>query len=120
MESQGGTKALHHIWQRADVMAASLGINVVALALPLAILQIYDRVVGHHSLSTLAVSTAGVFAASAIEFVMRVLRARIMSAEGARYDHRESCHMLERFLAADIEAFKRETPGTYADRFHAI
>ena len=43
-----------------------------------------------------------------------------MSAEGARYDHRENCRTLERLLAADIDTFRKETPGTHADRFHAI
>jgi ATP-binding cassette, subfamily C, bacterial LapB len=120
MESGDNTKALHRIWLRSDVMAASLGINVLGLALPLAILQVYDRVIRHHAISTLIVLTVGVLCAFALEFVLRVLRARIMSAEGARYDHRENCRTLERFLGADVEAFKKETPGTHADRFHAI
>src|SRR5262249_29975929 len=62
----------------------------------------------------------GAVTAFALEFVLRVLRARILAAEGARYDHRENCGLLERLLATDIESFKKETPGTHADRFHAI
>jgi ATP-binding cassette subfamily C protein LapB len=120
MESADNTKSLRRVWLRADVMAASLGINVLALALPIAILQMYDRVIRHHSLSTLAVLTLGVFAAFSLEFFLRTLRARIMSAEGARFDHRENCRTLERLLAADIDTFKKDTPGTHADRFHAI
>lgn len=101
-------------------MAASLGINLLALALPLAILQVYDRVLRHHSLSTLTVLTIGALAAFAIEFSLRVLRQRILAAEGARYDHWHSTAMVQRFLAADTESFKKETPGTYANCFHAI
>jgi len=101
-------------------MAASLGINVLALALPLTILQMYDRVIRHHALSTLAVLALCAVVAFALEFALRILRARIMSAEGSRYDHRESCRTLERLLAGDIETFKKETPGAHADSFHAI
>jgi ATP-binding cassette, subfamily C, bacterial LapB len=120
MNSGDYQKSLHRIWLRADVLCASLGINVLAMALPIAILQMYDRVIRHHSLSTLYVLSFGVLIALSLEFFLRVLRARIMSAEGARYDHRESCRTLERLLATDIETFKVDTPGTHADRFHAI
>jgi ATP-binding cassette subfamily C protein LapB len=120
MDFGDSTKSLHRIWLRADVMAASLAINVLALALPIAILQFYDRVIRHQALSTLAVLTVVVFAALALEFVLRVLRARIMSAEAARFDHRENCRTLDRLLAADIDAFRKDTPGMHADRFQAI
>lgn len=114
------TRSLHRIWMRPDVMAASLAVNVLGLALPIAILQTYDRVIRHQSWSTLIVITIGVIAALALEFALRVLRTRIMSAEGARYDHKESCNALNRLLAADINAFRKETPGQHAERFQAI
>ena len=114
------TQSLHRIWRRADVMAASLAINVLALALPIAILQTYDRVIRHQSLSTLIVLTLAVTAAGVFEFALRVLRARIMSAEGARYDHRENTGALGRLLATDIVAFKKDAAGTHAEQFQAI
>lgn len=120
MDSGDSTKALHRIWMRKDVIAASLAINVLGLALPVAILQVYDRVIRHEAVSTLIVLTLIVLSAFALEFALRVLRARILNAEGARYDHRESCRALGRLLAADINAFKQETPGTHAERFQAI
>lgn len=120
MESGDNSTSLRRIWLRADVMAASLAINVLGLALPIAILQMYDRVIRHHSFSTLAVLTLAVLVAFSLEFFLRTLRARIMSVEGARYDHRESCRTLERLLAVDIDTFRKDTPGTHADRFLAI
>jgi ATP-binding cassette subfamily C protein LapB len=120
MLSGDSTKTLHRIWMRPDVMAASLAINVLGLALPIAILQMYDRVIRHQSLSTMIVLTLGVLAALGLEFVLRVLRTRIMSAEGARYDHKESRTALDRLLAADINAFRKVSPGQHAERFQAI
>jgi ATP-binding cassette, subfamily C, bacterial LapB len=105
---------------RRDVMAASLAINVLGLALPIAILQTYDRVMRHHAYSTLIVLTLAVVASFALEFALRVLRTRIMSAEGARYDHRESRRALSRLLATDVESFRKSTPGAHAERFNAI
>lgn len=105
---------------RPDVMAASLAVNVLALALPIAILQVYDRVVRHEALSTLAVLTLGVLGAFTLEFALRVLRARILSAEGARYDHRQNCDALSRLLGSDVETFRKETAGSHVERFQAI
>ena len=101
-------------------MAASLGINVLALALPIAILQMYDRVIRYQSLSTFVVLGLITLGAFALEFLLRTLRAQIMAAEGARYDHRQNCDTLERLLATDIDSFKKDTPGVHADRFQAI
>ena len=120
MQFGDSTQALHRIWMRKDVMAASLGINVLALALPIAILQTYDRVIRYQSVSTFIVLALIALTAFALEFLLRTLRAKIMADEGARYDHKKNCDTLKRLLAADVEAFKAETPGTHADRFQAI
>ncbi len=120
MDSEDSTKALHRIWMRPDVMAASLAINILGLALPIAILQTYDRVIRHHAMSTLIVLTLAVLASFALEFALRVLRARIMSAEGARYDHCENRRALSRLLSTDVESFRKSTPGAHAERFNAI
>lgn len=120
MLSGDSTKALHRIWMRTDVLAASLAINVLGLALPIAILQFYDRIIQHQSLSTMIVLTIGVVVALCLEFALRVLRSNIMSAEGARYDHRESRTALDRLLAADINTFRKVSPGQHAERFQAI
>lgn len=118
--SGDASSPLRRVWLRSDVMAASLAIHVLGLALPIAILQMYDRVIRYHSVSTAYVLVLGVVVAFCLEFFLRTLRARIMSTEGARYDHREKCRTLERLLATDIETFKTDTPGTHAERFHAI
>jgi ATP-binding cassette subfamily C protein LapB len=120
MKAGDSLQNLHRVWMRADVIAASLAINVLGLALPIAILQMYDRVIRHQSYSTLTVLAVFTLGAFALECALRILRANILSAEGGRYDHRESCRTLERLLAADIDAFRRESPGSHADRFQAI
>ena len=51
-------------WLRADILAASVGTNLLAMALPIVILQVYDRI-----LPNLAVDT---FAALAIELAKRI------------------------------------------------
>ena len=75
---------------RPDVLAASLAINVLGLALPIAILQVYDRVIRHHALSTLTVLTIAVLAAFALEFVAaRLARAHHVGRRRALRPPRE-------------------------------
>jgi ATP-binding cassette subfamily C protein LapB len=60
------------------VYAASFVINLLALALPLSIMQVYDRVIPNHSLGTLAVLFFGLALALIIEFVLKIARSLLL------------------------------------------
>lgn len=87
-------------WRRGDVIAATLAINCLGLALPLAILHIYDRVLREASLATLtylAVITAG---ALGLEGALRVLRAHVISHLAARFEHRTALRVFSAMMDA--------------------
>lgn len=111
---------LRQTWLRPEVLWASLGINLLGLALPLVILQIYDRVLRDHALSTLGYLVAMTVVAFVLEFALRILRSSVLSAVGSRYDHRTTVSNLAHLLQVDIQSFKRDTPATHAERFQAI
>ena len=54
-----------------EVVSMSLFINILALALPIFILQVYDRVVFYQGLATLEALIAGVAIAIAFDFILR-------------------------------------------------
>jgi ATP-binding cassette subfamily C protein LapB len=111
---------LHHTWLRRDVLAASLAINVLGLALPIMILQVYDRVLREHAETTLAFLAGMVAVAFLLEFALRLLRSAILNEAGARFDHQTTLRGLKRMLAADIETFRQDAAGVHAERFQAI
>lgn len=69
-----------------EAVLASLFINILALAVPIFILQVYDRVVFHHGISTLYALLIGVLVAMAFDFVLRQARSRILQRVALRID----------------------------------
>ena len=63
----------------ADVLAASVVINLLNLALPLAIVQVYDRIVPHSATETLVFLMIGVCCALMLEATLRVARSHVIA-----------------------------------------
>ncbi|MEO1198583.1 MAG: ABC transporter transmembrane domain-containing protein [Pseudomonadota bacterium] len=102
------------------VILASLIINVLALALPIVLMQIYDRVIPNQNRATLFALAAGLFGAIAAEVVMRAARSRLMSYSSARYEVDTTLAMFRRLLSADVTEIERVPAGAYANRIAAI
>lgn len=105
---------------RWPLLLASVGINLLALALPIFILQIYDRVLPNGATTTLAVLVAGLCVAVALDTALRALRAHVATWLGARFEHIVRTEAVERILRAPLPAFERDTPGSYLERINAV
>ena len=102
------------------IVVASLGGNLLALALPLAILQLYDRIIPAGAVETLVVLLAGVAVALVLEALLTHVRAALIAWSGARTEHAVHRQMLDRLLAADPMALRACGPGVHAERFAAV
>jgi len=69
-----------------ELAAVSLFVNVLAFAVPVFVLQIYDRVVLFAGMSTLQGLVLGVSIAIAFDFVLRQARARVLQRVALRID----------------------------------
>ncbi|MGI9451352.1 MAG: peptidase domain-containing ABC transporter [Geminicoccaceae bacterium] len=79
--------ALHPLLQRFGELAVlSLVINLLSLAVPIFVLQVYDRVVFHGGLATLAGLVLGVMIALGFDFILRQARSRLMQMMALRVD----------------------------------
>lgn len=90
--------------------------NVLALALPLAILQILDRVVSNQSLETLALLVVGVIIALILEEVLRSINVHITSWLGSRFEHNTSIAALERLMHVPLQHYQRDEPSVHEER----
>lgn len=117
------TPQTHHRpggWRRLDVLVASIGLNLLALALPLVILQVYDRILPNHATETFGILLIGLVVVLVLEFLLRGLRSALMAWEAARYDHQESLRAMEHLLAADTQQFEDRPAGYFLDRIQAL
>lgn len=102
------------------MITASIIINLLALALPAVILQVYDRVLPNQAGSTLVLLGLGLAGVLVIDAAMRFGRSTLAAWEAAQYEHRLNCRAVEHYLDADLAAIEADAPGLQLDRFNAI
>jgi len=78
---------LRPLWPQYRALAQySLFVNLLALATPVFVLQIYDRVVFHSGMSTLQGLTLGMVVVIFFDFLLRQARSRLMQQVSLRID----------------------------------
>ncbi|MEM9632399.1 MAG: type I secretion system permease/ATPase [Pseudomonadota bacterium] len=79
------------------ITAAFIG-NMLGLASPLFIMNVYDRVIPNLAIPTLWVLTVGVLIAFLFDFVLKLLRMRIVDETGRRVDMAVAGRLFDHFL----------------------
>ncbi|MCL2875273.1 MAG: type I secretion system permease/ATPase [Betaproteobacteria bacterium] len=87
-----------------DVLLSAFIINLFAVAMPLFVMNVYDRVVPNNALETLWVLTIGVFIVLFFEMILRTMRGYFVDLAGSRIDVELSAHIMERVLGMRMEA----------------
>lgn len=106
--------------ERLTILAASVVINMLALAFPLLMLQLYDRILPNRSSDTLTLVAATVGLAVALEALLRVARSYSTAWIAARFEHRAMMAVAERVLAEPLHDFERKGTGTVMDQFKSV
>jgi ATP-binding cassette subfamily C protein LapB len=101
------------------VILASFAINLLALALPLSIMQVYDRIIPNHSLATLAYLFLGLTFAIAIDFVLKTSRSALLSWHATQFVAKVEHEGVSRFLRAPNGTFERDPAAVNLNRFAA-
>jgi ATP-binding cassette subfamily C protein LapB len=97
-----------------DVLLASVLINLFAVASPIFVMNVYDRVVPNNAIESLWVMAIGVTVVYAFDFVLRGLRGRFVDVAGARADVELSSRLFERVLGLRLEA-RPASAGAFAN-----
>ncbi|MGE3932058.1 MAG: peptidase domain-containing ABC transporter [Rhodospirillaceae bacterium] len=100
-------QALRPLWPRfANLLAFSLVINLLALAAPVFVLQVYDRVVFHAGLTTLQGLVIGMAAVLAFDFIVRQARARLMQRVALEIDVDLGRRLFDKLAALPLRALE--------------
>ncbi len=102
------------------ILAATLALNLLAVALPLVVLQIFDRVIPFQATETLFFLFAGMCVVAALEFTLKWARIVLLSNIGEEYERELTCRFTRAALDAEPDAFSKTTSATHLDRFGAI
>lgn len=94
------------------VFLASVVINCFALALPLFIMNVYDRVVPNNAIESLWVLGSGVLVVLAFEFILRNVRSYFVDVAGKNADTIIASRLFNHFLHIKLSAKSGSTGGT--------
>ncbi|MCU7850106.1 MAG: type I secretion system permease/ATPase [Candidatus Thiodiazotropha sp. (ex Lucinoma kastoroae)] len=97
-----------------DVLVSSLLINSFALASPLFIMNVYDRVVPNNAIETLWVLAIGVMIVYTFDVVMRTLRGYFIDIAGKKSDILLSASLFEHVLGIKMSA-RPPSVGAFAN-----
>ncbi|HEB79142.1 MAG TPA: ATP-binding cassette domain-containing protein, partial [Rhodospirillales bacterium] len=98
-----------------DLVIAGILINILALALPLSLLQMYDRIIPNKSFSTLSILIIGVLMAMFLEAVVQLIRGRMTGWTGSRFEHKISCQGMAHLMGVPLRKYESEEPDVYAE-----
>ncbi len=87
--------------------AASVASHLLALALPLALLQTYDRILPNQAYSTTFVLAAVVIVAIVLEAVLRYARSVLLAHVASVFESQITVRLLRRVLRADSKAYRQ-------------
>lgn len=117
-----GTAAPHWFWgefrhykrQYAEVAAGSLVANLLAVAVALFSLQVYDRVIPYQSEPTLWVLAIGVLLAIVLEGALKIARSSLMDSTGKRIELAVQGRLMRRLLGMKMGPGERKPSEIFA------
>lgn len=102
------------------MVMASLTINLLSLAFPILLLQIYDRVIANHAVVTLVLLCMGVFAAMLLETILAGLRGAVVAWCGMRYEYFNQLKAYQTIIDLPLTRINQQSTGKFLDKFTAI
>lgn len=100
--------------QVGEIMLGSLVANILAVAVALFSLQVYDRVVPHQSHATLWVLAIGAFLAIMLEALLKVARARLTDAAGRQIELSVQHNLMRRLIGMRSDKKPLPPSGLFA------
>ncbi|MFL6749650.1 MAG: type I secretion system permease/ATPase [Sphingomicrobium sp.] len=97
------------------VLLAALIVNLLALAVPLFTMNVYDRVIPNKAVPTLWVLAIGVFLALVFDYTLRLARSQLIDEIGRRLDAKYSQKLFEKVMNLPM-AERQGSTGAFAKR----
>ena len=116
-------KRTHWFWSEVwkvrsefwPILLAALVINLLALAVPLFTMNVYDRVIPNKAIPTLWVLALGVALALGFDFLLRIARSQLVDEIGRKLDAKLSQKLFEKVMNLPMAARQGST-GALAKR----
>ena len=102
-----------------SVILASLLINSFALAMPIFVMNVYDRVVPNEAFSSLFALATGIFLVLTIELVLKIMRVWFIDLAANRADVKISSNIMQRVLGMKMKD-KPQASGSFVSNVQSF
>ena len=102
---------LHERRSLRDVCIASITISALTIVPPLLVMTVVDRVVVHHSVSTLVLLSLILLIVTVYETLLGYARRELVQVVSTRVDARLNLHVFDRLLALPLDYFEKNPAG---------
>ncbi len=103
-----------------SIIVGSVLINLLALATPLVILQVYDRIIPNQALHTFTLLILGLLGALILEAIMRTARSWLTGWSAAKYEVRAAESHMRKILDSPSSIVQSERSSIHVHRLNAI
>jgi ATP-binding cassette subfamily C protein LapB len=104
----------------AELVLSSLLISLLSLALPIAMLHVYDRVLAQGGIATFWALASAVAVALVLETLLRCARARVVARVGGAWEARAQAGAMGVLSRTPLVRFERSGAGLYLERLASI
>ncbi len=102
------------------IIMATFTINIFSLAMPIMMLQTYDRIIPNKGIPTLSLLSAGLILFVGLEVILKIIRSHIASLTSSVFEHFTSCEAIKNLMNADYEDIESTGSGIFLKRMQAI
>lgn len=103
-----------------DVVLGSIVLSILAIAPPILVMVVIDKVVTYQSTSTLTLIALFLVAAALYETYLSYIRRRLIQIVATRLDTKLSLHVFRRLLGLPIDYFERNQTGAILYKLQQI
>ncbi len=103
-----------------ELLTTTFFINLLALAVPVFVLQVYDRVVFFAGLSTLRALVIGVSVALVFDFILRQARSRMLQRAALHIDVELGRRLFDKLMALPLRALEGKPASHWQSLFRDI
>ncbi|QBF81968.1 ATP-binding cassette domain-containing protein [Shewanella maritima] len=103
-----------------ELLLSSTLINLLSLALPFTMLQIYDRILPNQGYGTASVLVSAVAVAILLELVLRYARSWVLASSAANFELQTTTHTVGALLQSDYKRIESLGTGVIANGLNSI
>jgi len=103
-----------------EVVAMSFFVNLLALAVPVFTMQVYNRVVNNNGISTLQGLVVGMFLVIAFDYVLRQSRARILQTVALRVDVKLGRQLFRKIMRMPLQNLEAQPSAYWSSLFRDV